>query len=168
MILTDEGNLLFGMAKNIVEQTETTEKIMKEVGRNRKTLKLGVPPMIGSLILPTLFRDFLPQNPDIHLDITECGKEEILKKLADDVLDIAFISHSQIPDADLDFLQIDTLEIVCSTSAHNAISQKSSVTPNDLSNVPLVMYKDGFFQSSEIKEWFSSVLALKSALMKEG
>ena len=30
MILTDEGNLLLGMAKNIVEQTETTEKIMKD------------------------------------------------------------------------------------------------------------------------------------------
>ena len=166
MILTDEGELLLQMGKSIVEQAETAEKIMKEVGHNRKTLKLGVPPMIASLILPTLFRDFLPQNPDIHLDITECGKEEILKKLSDDVLDIAFISHNQAPDADLDFLHIDTLEIVCSASSHNAISENKSLTPKDLSNVPLVMYKDGFFQSSEIKEWFSSGLVEPNIIMK--
>ena len=166
MVLTAEGELLRSMGRDLLERAEVTEKVMKEVGHNKKTLKLGVPPMIGSLVLPTLYRKFLPQNPDVSLDITECGKEEIVKKLLDDELDIAFMSHKQIPDAELDFFHIDTLEIVCSTSVHNPIAKKSKLSPKDLANVPLVMYKDGFFQSSEIKNWFSTDLINPDILMK--
>lgn len=156
MRLTAEGELLLRMGRDIMERTENAEKIMRGVGCNKKTLKLGVPPMIGSLILPTLYKEFLFQNPDISLDITECGKEEMVTKLLDDELDIAFISHNQITDIGLDFLHIDTLEIVCSTSPKNPLARKNILTPKDLEKIPLVMYKDGFFQTSEIKNWFSA------------
>ena len=166
MFLTSEGELLLNMGRDIMDRTEATEKIMKEVGSNKKTLKLGVPPMIASLILPILYRDFLLQNPDINLDITECGKEEMVKKLLENDLDIALISHNKFPNADLNFLHIDTLEIVCSSSLCNPISQKSILSPKDLADVPLVMYKDGFFQSGEIKDWFSNQLIEPNILMK--
>lgn len=166
MLLTNEGKLLLDIDRDIMERTEATEKIMKEVGCNKKTLKLGVPPMIGSLILPTLYRSFLPQNPNISLDITECGKEDMVKKLLEDDLDIAFLSHNKIIDADLDFLHIDTLEITCSTSVNNPLAQKDMLSPKDLASVPLVMYKDGFFQTDEIKKWFSRELIEPNILMK--
>ena len=40
-------------------------EIMKDLGIGKKTLKLGIPPMIGSLILPKIYNDFLAQNPNI-------------------------------------------------------------------------------------------------------
>jgi len=42
---------------------------MINAGHNRKTLHIGVPPMIGSLILPQVFALF-SDDADIHLEIT--------------------------------------------------------------------------------------------------
>ena len=66
---TSEGRLLLGMSKDIIERVESAEKIMKDVGHNKKTLKLGVPPMIGSLILPVIYKDFVAKNKDISIEI---------------------------------------------------------------------------------------------------
>lgn len=166
MYLTAEGELLRGMAKDIIDRTETTEKIMKDVGHNKKILKLGVPPMIGALILPALYHDFLSKNEDMDLDIVESGKEELVNMILEDQLDVAFISHNKKLDVGLEFLHIDTLEIVCSTALHNPIAQKRVLSPKDLDGVPLVMFKDGFFQSSEIKHWFSADLIEPNILIK--
>lgn len=166
MAPTEEGELLLGMARDILERAEAAERIMKDVGENKKTLKIGIPPMIASLILPTLYKDFVSENPDITLDITEGGREELVKMVEDDRLDLAFISHSKLPDGELEFLHIDTLNIVCAASGESPVSKKREVSPSDLKDVPVVMYKDGFFQSGEIKSWFSSKGIEPKILMK--
>lgn len=166
MLLTDEGRLLLGMGKDIMERAEDAEREMRKVGRNRKALKLGMPPMIGSLILPILYRDFLSRNPDLELTITECGKEETLKQLREDDLDVAFISHSSTPDPDLDFFHLGSLEIVCGVSPRSGVARHSVLTPGDLEGVPLVMYKDGFFQTREVKNWFSGHHIEPNVLLK--
>ncbi len=154
MYLTAEGELFLNMAKDIIERADAAEKIMKDVGIGKKTLKLGVPPMIGSIILPTLYRDFLAENPDITLEIMEYGREEIMKMLAEDRLDMAFISHGKSSDEGVEYFHIDTLEIVCAASLSDSAEEKKAITPKELEGVPLVMFKDGFFQSSEIRKWF--------------
>lgn len=163
---TPEGELLLGMAKNITDQVDATEKIMKDRGRNKHILKLGIPPMIGALILPKLYRDFLSQNPDIQLDIMELGKDELVNLVSAGQLDAAFISHSKLQLAGVDSLHIDTLRILCCAAPENPITQKSALTPKDLENTPLVMYKDGFFQSSQIRNWFSADFATPDVLIQ--
>lgn len=154
MYLTTEGELFLTMARDIVERADSAEKIMKDVGGSSKRLRLGVPPMIGSFVLPILYGDFAPHNPDISLDIVECGKEEILKMIAENQLDMAFISHGKSSEPAVEFLHMDKMEIVCAASHTSKVTAKKALSPKDLAGLPLVMYKDGFFQSSEIKKWF--------------
>lgn len=163
---TAEGELLLRMGRDIMERTQATEKIMRDVGRHKKTVKLGVPPMIGSLVLPTLYRNFLETNPNIVLDITEGGREELLTMLRQDRLDAAFISHSAPPDEDLDCLPLGSLRVVCGTARSNPLSKRGTLSPSDLAGVPLVMYKDGFFQNSRVRSWFSSHGAEANILVK--
>lgn len=155
MVLTAEGEALLKMARDILEKAEHTEKIMKDMGRDKKTLTLGVPPMTGSLILPNIYRDFLGNNSDINLEIVECGRQDMGKMLSTDRLDMAFISHGAQRDPELCYSPAARLEIVCCTTSDNPLSQKGRVTPQELAGVPLVMFTDGFFQTSEIKKWFS-------------
>ena len=166
MSITPEGETLLNMAREILEKTEAAEKVMRELGKNKKLLKIGIPPMIASLILPALYEKFVPNNPDLTLDITEGGREELVKKVEDDSLDLAFISHGKTLDVDLEFMHIDTLKIVCAASPENPIAKKTQISPLDLSKLPAVTYKDGFFQSSEIRNWFSGAHAEPNILMK--
>lgn len=166
MELTAEGKLFLNMSKDIIERVESTEKIMKDAGHNKKTLKLGIPPMIGSLILPVIYNDFISKHDDISLEIVECGRDEMTKKITEDQLDMAFISHDRSIDRALDSLHVGNLEIVCSTALGDPIGQKNIITPTELSKTPLVMFKDGFFQSDAIKTWFSKQETSPNILMK--
>ncbi len=155
MVLTSEGDVLYKMSRNILESAESAEKIMRDLGRERKTLKLGVPPMTGALILPNIYRDFLAKNENITLEIIECGRQEMNRKIWDDQLDMAFISHNQQIDPALASVLVGRLEIVCGTTKDNRLASMDDISPFELCETPLVMLEDGFFQTSEIKRWFA-------------
>lgn len=166
MQLTSEGKLFLTLCKDIMERVESAQKIMGDVGRNKKTLRLGVPPMIGSLILPIIYNDFVSKNTDIELEIVECGREEMIRRFAAEELDMAFVSHDRIAEQDMETLLVGNLEIVCSTAISDPLGSQRSVSPEKLSNVPLVMFKDGFFQTDAIKAWFSRKEITPAVLMK--
>ncbi|MBQ8758962.1 MAG: LysR family transcriptional regulator, partial [Clostridia bacterium] len=93
MELTTEGKRLLEMCKDILSRTEQLENIMKDLGNERTKLRLGVPPMIGSLILPYIYRDFCSLHPDITLEIVEDGRNNLLDKLSENYLDMIFLLH---------------------------------------------------------------------------
>lgn len=156
MILTNEGKIFFDLSKDLIMRAERMKHIMSDIGTDRRTLRLGVPPMIGALILPRILGEFQNLYPKIKLEITENGRDELVSKLSEDFLDMIFMPHNEALSSDLITHKIADLEIVCCTSKNNPLSDKEFVTPADLLNVPLVMFKDSFFQTMQIKNWFSS------------
>jgi DNA-binding transcriptional LysR family regulator len=154
MLPTEEGALFLSLCRDVVARAESAEKRMKSLGCNKTALSLGVPPMIGSLILPALYRDFVRQNADVDLDIFECGREEMLKKIREGALDMAFIPFDTFSDPGLCLLELGELSIVCAAAAADPLCQKSVLTPADLDQAPLVTFKEGFFQTQRIRAWF--------------
>ncbi|MBE6606119.1 MAG: LysR family transcriptional regulator [Ruminococcaceae bacterium] len=155
MTLTPEGEVLFKMSKDILNRAEETKNVMKDLGSERKKLKLGVPPMIGSIILPSVFRDFVIKEDNVILDIVEGGSHELINKLFDDYLDMVFVTHSHALDSSLSSLQVARLEITCCASLNNPIMKHNTVSPQDLSNTPLILFENSFLQTEEIKKWFA-------------
>ena len=155
MALTDEGEIFFNLASNLISHAEDVERIMYEIGNGKKLLRLGVPPMIGSLVLPVIYRDYIIKYPDIELKITEGGTNEILKLLNSDQLDMVLIPHNSSIDSQLKSTKIAQFEIVCYAHKNNSISKKDAIMPYDLKNENLVLFKNSFFQTEQIKRWFS-------------
>ncbi len=155
MKLTPAGEVLFKMCQDLLSRAEQLENIMNDLGKERKNLRLGVPPMIGSLFLPHIYREFLPEHPEIRLEITESGRQELLQKLSEDYLDMVFLPHDRPLDPGLSVLPIDQLEIVCCTTKNHPLSRLKTVSPSALADVPLVLFKNSFFQTEEIKKWFA-------------
>ena len=151
--VTPEGQVLYNLSKDVLTRTEQAENIMKELGTGRKKLRLGVPPMIGSLILPHIYGDFLPLNRDIELEIVEGGRQDLVQKLSKDYLDMVFLSHDAPIDSSFATHLVTRLEIACCTSKDNPIATYNSVTPSMLQSTPLVLFENSFFQTSKIKEW---------------
>lgn len=166
MVLTDEGAELLKHCDRLLSHADQVERIMNDFGKRRKVLRLGVPPMIGSLFLPHVFREFLPSNPDIKLDITEGGRQEMLNQLSKDLLDMVFLSHNAPFEASLQSIQVAQFETVCCVSKDNPIAKLDSVCPKDLTEVPVVLFRDSFFQTEEIKKWFSASLVKPNILLQ--
>ena len=163
---TKEGLRLLEMSRDIIERVESAERAMRDMGKDKKALTLGVPPMIGSLVLPVIYGEFVSKSSDICLNIVECGREQMLKKVTDGQIDMAFISHDRGLDEDFCGASLGALEMVCSASVDSEIAKKNTLTPNDLLDTPLVMFKDGFFQTDKIKAWFSKGGIEPQILMK--
>lgn len=156
MELTSEGKVLFEMCKEIIPRTEQMENIMKDLGNERKKLRLGVPPMIASLILPNIYRDFYKLYPDITLEIVEDGHNGLLDKLSENYLDMVLLLDNNSLDKKFVSTKVAELEIVCCTSKDNTIAKYQSVTPRLLKSTPLVLFENTFFKTEKIKKWFAA------------
>ena len=95
MVLTEAGELLRNMSKELLVRADQIEKVMHGLGTENKKLRLGVPPMIGYLLMPSIYSGFLKAYPDFQLEITEGGRQDLLKMLSDDFLDIVFLPHNR-------------------------------------------------------------------------
>lgn len=166
MILTEEGNELLRHTDRLLSHADQVERIMSDFGKRRKVLRLGVPPMICSLFLPKILGDFSPKNPDIRLDITEGGRQEMLNQLSKELLDMAFLSHNAPFDSSLQSLQVAKFETVCCVSKDSPLASLRTVNPKDISNTPVVLFKNSFFQTEEIKKWFSASLIKPDILLQ--
>ncbi len=155
MTLTSEGELLYKMSKDILNRTGKAEKIMKDLGGDRKKLRLGIPPMIGAIILPSIYRDFLSANEGITLEIVEGGSQELTQKLSEGYLDMIFVPHNRTLDTGLSSRAVARLEIVCCMAKDSFNMTRRAVKPSDLENIPLVLFENSFFQTEEIKKWFA-------------
>ena len=166
MELTTEGKRLFEMCKDILSRTEQLEDIMKDLGNERNKLRLGVPPMIGSIILPYIYRDFCQLHPDITLEIVEDGRSSLLDKLSENYLDMIFLLHNNSLDEKFTSTKVARLEIVCCVSKDNVIAEYKSVTPHLLKNTPLVLFENSFFQTEEIKKWFACEKVIPNIILQ--
>ena len=156
MELTAEGKMLFELSKDVLHRTEQIENIMKELGSERTKLRLGIPPMIGSVILPKIYRDFGMMYPDIRLEITEDSRSGLVDKIGENYIDMAFLPQGSTIDTSLETMKIAHLGIMCFASKDNKISKCKTVTPELLRDTPLVLFENSFFQTEEIKKWFTS------------
>ena len=110
--------------------------------------------MIGSMYLPLIHGEFKKEHPEISLEISEGGKAELLDKLENDYLDMIFLSHNEKFPPDLSSIYIESVETVLCVSEKNPLSKKKSITPKDLKDTPLVLFKNSFFQTELIKKSF--------------
>lgn len=166
MTLTAEGKKLKPLAENLILQAEQVERCMTDLGNNKKVLRLGVPPMIGSVMLSHIYGGFIKNNPDIILDVYEAGREDLTVMLDESRIDAVFLPHNTPFSEEYKTLKIAEFEIVY-CSAKNSIGEfGKNVTPNALKDVPLVLFKDNFFQTQEIKKWFTNEGVVPNVLLQ--
>lgn len=155
MTLTEEGETLFKLSNDLLLKVEDIERIMNDMGVNKKILRLGVPPMIGSLILPKIFREFSLLAPDIQIEIVEAGSRQLLNYLDDGRIDAAFITHNTSFFEQYKSIPVSKFEIVCCANKDSDLSNLDIVSAEQLKDRPIVMFKNSFFQTEAIKKWFS-------------
>lgn len=155
MVLTRHGEALYARCAELLSSFEQTKRMMSDFGDGKKLLRLGVPPMIGSQLLPKIYQDFLPRQENMSLQITECGQNELLSKLSDGTVDMVFLPHQSPLEKQYGSFEVTRYEIVFCAGEEHPLARRGAVTPKELKDVPLVLFKDGFFQTKLIRRWFA-------------
>lgn len=162
MLLTPEGTKLYNATKDLLSRFDEVERMMHRIGKDAHSLRLGIPPMISSFIFSDIYKDFVLKHPTVELTITEKGRDELLDRLNDGLLDVVLLPHAKPFDSSICAKKIGTLEIVCCVRGCHPLSAAASVSAKELASYPLVLFSDTFFQTQTIREWFARAGAVPS------
>lgn len=123
VILTDEGNLLYGHVKEAFETLNTGEdKLKRSIDLGVGHLQIGVSPTLCKYILLPYLNEFIKQNPHISISISCQSSNETLRLLDENKIDIGLIAKVD----NLKGLQFDFIENIEDTFV---------ATPEYLSNL---------------------------------
>ena len=65
MFLTPEGTKLYNSTKELLTKYAEVERVMLELGGDTRRLRLGIPPMLSSIIFADIYREFA-EKTDLH------------------------------------------------------------------------------------------------------
>ena len=166
MVLTESGEEFYKLAEELIKHSEQVQGRMLELGKGRNILRLGVPPMIGSVLLPEIYSKFVANNSDVQLQITEAGRLELTRQLDGNRLDMVLLPHDEPFEKEYKALGVAKFEIVCCANRNKSVSKLSSISAKQLVDEDIILFKNSFFQTAKIKNRFEEAGVEPKILMQ--
>ena len=153
------------LAQKLLLQADDTIRTMQELGSNNRVLRLGVPPMIGSLVLPILYGEHFKLYPQLKVRIVEDDSSGLNRLLTEDQIDMAFLPHTRPFGGDLCAQPLTELQNVCCVHKAHRFAAQKSIRLEELRDEPLVLFKNSFFQTERIMNKFSKLSIIPNVLL---
>ncbi len=163
--LTKEGLYLLEWTEKLLAETDEMSRNLRDLGSRDKVLRLGVPPMIGSLVLPTLYDKHFKRFPKLQVHIVEDDGSGLRRQLAENQIDMAFLPHTRPFDSTFGSVLLTELQNVCCVSRSHRFADRKSIRLEELKDEPLVLFKDSFFQTERILEAFDRLTCTPNVLL---
>lgn len=152
--LTEEGKVLLAHTDKVLACTDDLVEEMTRLGKANQEVKLGIPPMISSIVFPGIMKDLQKTYPMTSLAVTEHGSLTNKTLVSDAQLDAALVSGVEPFPSSLETIDICDVPIHFYISIENPIACQSEVTFEDLKNIPLVLLKKDTWLTSHILHRF--------------
>ena len=157
MILTKDGEFFYEKAKSILESVNMFERDLSDLSNQKTTIRIGVPPMIGSFLFPKVYDQYMIEHLDARFEIWEEGSLSVRNKILNGTLDLGF---TILNDSENEHYQREVIletELLFCVSKSNHLSSKESLTIQDIQNEPIILMREGFYQSRLIKAMYNEI-----------
>lgn len=157
LILTKDGEFFYEKAKTILEQVDIFEKDLKDLSDKKTTIRIGVPPMIGSFLFPKIYNRYMLEHIDAKFEIWEEGSLSIRNKIMNHTLDLGF---SILNESEHEAYQKEVIletELLFCVSKSNPLAKKEYLTIEDIKHEPIILMREGFFQSRLIRDMYNKI-----------
>lgn len=166
--LTKEGDKCLRQVNRILEETENLARLMQELGNETVGVKIGVPPMIGTFLFPSIFSGFKQIYPDINLEIYENGAIDNLKLLDENALDLAIGIISGDIESAYHSTVISNQNILYCVNVNHPFAAYKTIDIPTIGNEPLVMFKSGFNINSIVNQRFNEAGIQPNVVLSSG
>lgn len=152
--LTESGERIFRYAQDIVTKAdEMQEVILRESSKQKGTIRIGLPSLILRVYFSNFFPTFQIEHPDISLEVTEAGSQDLRALLLNDDIDYAIV----IEPTNLDFktyeqhvIQVD--EMAAFMDINHPLAKKNELEWSDLNGYQLATFSKTFTTYQLISE----------------
>lgn len=157
--LTIAGENLYANALTVIRYHET---LLRELRDDAKVIKgsvrIGIPPLILSVLCTKLLTELLTKNPNIKFEIDELGAFDLRKKLLLHEVDFAvLLQPSDLNPAVFAEEVIHNDELTVFMSEHHPLAHQETLTWLDLKPYRLSIFDESFMIHHQLKRKFDSM-----------
>lgn len=152
MLLTDAGQVALGQAQEIMKLVHNLSSELSDVMHLKKgSIKIGVPPVIGSLFFPKIVSDFQKQFPQIEIDLAEEGAKVIEKLVEEGSVDVG-VALLPIDKTLFETYPFATRELKLIVDPKHRLASAKQVPLRELKDETFVFLKESFALHDRIFE----------------
>ena len=139
--LTEAGRVLYERAKRIISLTKAAESEVASVGKGLAgKLSVGVTSSSGAMLPGRAMRELPDGHPGVSYEVHEGNTYEVLDMLEQGLVELGFV-RTPFPTAGLMCLFAEDEPLVCVMGDKYDVGGEGSCSVEDLSDVPLVIYR---------------------------
>jgi len=154
MVLTDAGEVLYGIAEKIFEMEKQAEENIRDFQRQRRgRIQIQACESFGAYYLPDIINPFIKENPQIHVSANILPTDLVANNTANLENDIGFISYP-IKNEKLMIQEVieDRLEVI--TPPNHPLTQRSYIEPQDLKDHSIIMHEKESATARMLERYF--------------
>ncbi len=141
--LTHEGEIFLNKCQALLSDFYSLIDEMKDLGLEKQnTVKIGIPPTIGTIILPKLIVE-IKKTFHLDLEIFEASSDDCIRAIEEDELDLAIVLLENCLYPKLDSHVLHHSSLCFCTNASNPLSKKDCIDLQELENEKLILFSPG-------------------------
>jgi DNA-binding transcriptional LysR family regulator len=144
LMLTDAGEIVLQQARKILGATDELSSLLDDlINLPTGKIKIGIPPLIGTLFFPAIAKTFKQQYPQVSLELIERGAKRIEQLVEEGEVDVGIIvfptDHSKF-----DVTPFIKEEFMLYTSTKHQLDGLKEVSLQQLSEENFILFNREF------------------------
>ena len=157
--LTEKGMFLLPKIEELVAGFSHLEEQLESPDLfGSGTLAVGIPPMIGSSFISPFISYFMKEYPDIELELTEVGSNQIVDAIDAGTLQTGFVALPISTDIPYDFYIFNEENLQVVVWPEHPLSKRKKLSLNDIKDEPLVYYPKSFSLNPFIRSYYQKIM----------
>lgn len=156
--LTPAGEILYQHAKEIVQKyNDMLQDLQEESAQLKGNIKIGIPPVVISVVFPEILPTLISTNPEIRFQIKEAGAVELKKDLLLQELPIVVLLRpTGLDSSTVEEVVIRKDTLSAFMSKDHSLAQKDRLLWTDLHNQPMAIFDSTYMIHHQLLNKFSS------------
>jgi DNA-binding transcriptional LysR family regulator len=144
--LTPAGENFYYNAIELIKQYEEMMEGLRDASSKMKgKIKIGIPPLVNTVLFTEIIPKLIMENPDIQFDIIEMGAFELQKSLILQEIDLAVLLRpSEFKDNKIQEVLIANDDLCAFMSRDHRLACKDKLSWSDLNNESMAIFTESF------------------------
>ena len=144
---TPDGERFLLRCDAILADVDSLSSDFEELSKGHKTINVGIPPMIGSIVFPEIFQRFRKRHPEIIIKPTEIGSQAAKEAVANGELDLAIVTMGEELSSRLNALRLTSYEMHYCVGPKHPMIDRDTVSLREVGKYPMIMFSGGYYQN---------------------
>lgn len=164
--LTEEGEVFYRRASDILSSCEDLHAEYARSASARRSVRIGIPPMLSTVFFPELLDAFHAQYPDIWLELLEYGSVRCCDLVQDEVIDLGLV-NMELPHIDkFNTMVLVSEQLLFGVCGTHRLAGAREITLKELDGEPLILYNQDSVQNRILQAQFDALRITPRIVMR--